>query len=54
MSFVTGWLAAAGLAAASIPVIIHLLLRRRRKPMFWGGYGAVAGSDSSPTSAHTT
>ena len=36
MSFVTGWLAAAGLAAASIPVIIHLLLRRRRKPMFWG------------------
>ena len=36
MSFVTAWLAAAGIAAASIPVIIHLLLRRRRRPMMWG------------------
>ena len=35
MSFVTGWLAIAGIAAASIPIIIHLLLRRRRKPVMW-------------------
>lgn len=29
-------LAAAGLACISIPIIIHLLMRRRRKPVMWG------------------
>ena len=33
--FVTGWIAAAGLLAASIPILIHLLLRRRRRPIQW-------------------
>lgn len=33
--FATAWLAVAGIAAASIPIIIHVLLRRRRKPMPW-------------------
>ncbi len=33
--FATGWLAAAGILSASIPIIIHVLLRRRRKPVPW-------------------
>ena len=36
MSFVTAWIAVAGLAAVTIPVLIHLLFRRRRKPIDWG------------------
>jgi len=34
--FTTGALAAAGAAAISIPIIIHLLTRMRRKPQQWG------------------
>ncbi len=36
MTFVTAWIAVAGLAAISIPILVHLLLRRRRKPIDWG------------------
>lgn len=36
MSFAHLGLLAAGLAGVSIPVIIHLLMRRRRKPLMWG------------------
>lgn len=35
MTFLHAGLAAAGLACVSIPIIIHLLLRRRRKPVEW-------------------
>lgn len=35
MTFVTAWLAVAGAAAMSIPIIIHLLSRQRRKPIEW-------------------
>jgi hypothetical protein len=35
MTFVTTSLAIAGVAAASIPILVHLLLRRRRRPMAW-------------------
>lgn len=35
MTFVTTSLAIAGVAAASVPILIHLLLRRRRRPMAW-------------------
>jgi len=35
MTFVTGGLAIAGLAAVAIPILIHLLSRRRRKPVEW-------------------
>lgn len=34
--FVNGWLAAGGTAAASIPVIIHLLNKQRYKRVAWG------------------
>lgn len=30
------WLGVAGVACVSIPIIIHLLFRRRRKPVLWG------------------
>ena len=35
MSFVAGWIAVAGGVATLLPIAIHLLLRRRRKPIFW-------------------
>jgi len=35
MTFVTAWLAAAGVAAMALPILIHLLLRRRREPVPW-------------------
>lgn len=35
MTFVTAGLAIAGLAAMTIPIIIHLLFRQRRKPIEW-------------------
>lgn len=35
MSFVHPILLAAGLAALAIPILIHLLMRRRRKPVRW-------------------
>lgn len=35
MSFVTLWLAVAGAGAMAIPILIHLLLRRRREPIRW-------------------
>ena len=35
MTFVTTSLAVAGVIAAAIPILIHILLRRRRKPMQW-------------------
>lgn len=35
MTFVTTGLAIAGLCAVAIPIIIHLLFRRRRKPIEW-------------------
>ncbi len=36
MTFLHPILAAAGIAAISIPIIIHFLMRRRRKPVMWG------------------
>ncbi|HMN96115.1 MAG TPA: BatA domain-containing protein [Phycisphaerales bacterium] len=36
MTFVTAWLAVAGVAAAALPIAIHLFLRRRREPVRWG------------------
>lgn len=36
MTFLHPALLAAGLAAVSIPIIIHLLMHRRRKPVMWG------------------
>ncbi|MBL8757627.1 MAG: BatA domain-containing protein, partial [Phycisphaerae bacterium] len=36
MSFLHAGLLAAGLGAVSIPILIHLLMRRRRKPVEWG------------------
>ena len=35
MTFLAPGLAIAGLLAASVPIIIHLLLRRRRTPVPW-------------------
>ena len=34
--FATPWLALAGIIAMAIPIVIHLLFRRRRKPVTWG------------------
>ena len=36
MTFVTTWLAIAGLVGTSVPILIHLLMRRRRQPVQWG------------------
>ena len=36
MSVIHPALLAAGALAVSIPIIIHLLFRRRRKPVVWG------------------
>ncbi|MHC4947512.1 MAG: BatA domain-containing protein [Planctomycetota bacterium] len=36
MSFVHAGLAVAGLVAVALPIIIHLLSRRRRRPIEWG------------------
>ncbi len=36
MTFINLGLAIAGAAAVTIPIIIHLLFRRRRKPVMWG------------------
>lgn len=36
MTFLHAGLAAAGLACVAIPIIIHLLARRRRRPVMWG------------------
>ncbi len=36
MTFLHPILAAVGIAAVSIPIIIHLLMRRRRRPVMWG------------------
>lgn len=36
MTFLNPTLAFAGLAAVSIPILIHILMRRRRKPVQWG------------------
>ena len=33
MTFLNAGLLAAGLAAVSIPILIHLLMRQRRKPV---------------------
>ena len=38
MTFVSSGLAVAGLLAASIPIVIHLLLRRRRRPVEWAAF----------------
>ena len=35
MSFVATGLLAAGVLAASVPILIHLLLRRRTRPLEW-------------------
>lgn len=35
MTFVTAWLAVAGVTAAALPIIIHLLMRRRQEPVRW-------------------
>lgn len=36
MTFLHWGLAAAGIACVAIPILIHLLMRRRRKPVMWG------------------
>ncbi|MCC6323099.1 MAG: BatA domain-containing protein [Phycisphaerales bacterium] len=36
MTFLNATLAAAGVATIAIPIIIHLLMHRRRKPVMWG------------------
>lgn len=36
MTFLNPAILAAGLAAVAIPIIIHLLMRRRRTPVMWG------------------
>lgn len=36
MTFLHPILFAAGLAAVAVPILIHLLLRQRRKPILWG------------------
>jgi hypothetical protein len=36
MTFLHATLAAAGIACIAIPIIIHLLMHRRRKPVMWG------------------
>lgn len=36
MTFLNPGILAAGLACVSIPIIIHLLMHRRRKPVVWG------------------
>lgn len=38
MTFVSTGLAIAGLAAAAVPILIHLLLRRRRRPVEWAAF----------------
>ncbi len=38
VTFVSTGLAIAGVLAASIPIIIHLLLRRRRRPVEWAAF----------------
>lgn len=35
MTFVSPWLAVAGAAAMALPILIHLFLRRRQKPIEW-------------------
>ncbi|MFZ9688231.1 MAG: BatA domain-containing protein [Phycisphaerales bacterium] len=35
MSFISPWLAVAGAAAMALPILIHLFLRRRQKPIEW-------------------
>lgn len=36
MNFLNPGLAAAGLACIAVPILIHILMRRRRKPVAWG------------------
>lgn len=36
MSFLNPILAAVGLACVALPILIHILMRRRRKPVTWG------------------
>lgn len=36
MSFVNSSLLVAGLACVALPILIHILMRRRRKPVAWG------------------
>ena len=38
VTFVSTGLAIAGIVAASVPIIIHLLLRRRRRPVEWAAF----------------
>lgn len=35
MTFISPWLAMAGAAAMALPILIHLFLRRRQKPIEW-------------------
>lgn len=35
MNFAHPWLLAAGLGAVALPILIHILMRRRRRPMRW-------------------
>ncbi len=35
MTFINPWLAVAGAAAMALPILIHLFLRRRQKPIEW-------------------
>lgn len=36
MSFVSPWIAGLALASIAIPILLHLLFRRRRRPIAWG------------------
>lgn len=42
MTFVHAGLAAAGLAAVALPILVHLLMRRRRKPVRWAAMRFLA------------
>ncbi len=36
MTFLNPILATVGLVCVSLPIVIHILMRRRRKPIMWG------------------
>ncbi|MFO0873516.1 MAG: VWA domain-containing protein [Phycisphaerales bacterium] len=42
MTFATAWLAVAGVAAAAVPILIHLFMRRRRQPVHWAAMRLLA------------
>lgn len=43
MTFISPWLAMAGAAAMALPILIHLFLRRRQKPIEWAAMELLVG-----------